>query len=70
MDLSYAPGISTPSPFGLSPREVLTVALAFCDSQTIGAEIVELAPINDEKERTSKLAAAMLVELARSMVKG
>ena len=66
IDPSFAPGVTTPYPLGLSPREVLSFATAFCEQANVaGVEIVELSPACDIKERTAELGAALWLEISR-----
>jgi agmatinase len=55
IDPAYAPGTSTPEPFGLLPFDVLKVLESF-SSQLIGFDIVEVCPPYDKGE-TALLAA-------------
>lgn len=58
IDPSYAPGTSTPEPFGINPFDVLECIDAF-SSQLIGFDIVEVCPSYDHGE-TSLLAAKLI----------
>ena len=58
IDPSYAPGTSTPEPFGINPFDVLECIDAF-SSQLIGCDIVEVCPSYDHGE-TSLLAAKLI----------
>jgi len=58
IDPSYAPGTSTPEPFGISPFDVLECIDVF-SSQLIGFDIVEVCPAYDHGE-TSLLAAKII----------
>ncbi len=61
IDPSYAPGTSTPEPFGLTPFDVLELIDAF-SSQLIGFDVVEVCPAYDHGE-TSLLAAKLIRSL-------
>ena len=58
IDPAYAPGTSTPEPFGLDPFDILEFIDAF-SSQLIGFDIVEVCPAYDHGE-TSILAAKLI----------
>jgi len=63
LDPCFAPGVSTPYPLGMRPRELLGLAGRFFTPDLLGFELVELAPALDRNEETTHLAAAMLLEL-------
>lgn len=58
LDPAYAPGTSTPEPFGLTPFDVLDCIECF-SSQLIGFDIVEVCPPYDRGE-TALLAAKLI----------
>ncbi len=58
IDPAYAPGTSTPEPFGLTPFDILQ-CIKFFSSQLIGFDIVEVCPPFDNGE-TSILAAKII----------
>ena len=58
IDPTYAPGTSTPEPFGLKPLDILDIVDAF-SSQIIGFDIVEVCPGYDHGE-TSLLTAKLI----------
>ena len=58
IDPSFAPGTSTPEPFGLNPFDILRCIEAF-SSQIIGFDIVEVCPPYDKGE-TAILAAKLI----------
>lgn len=58
VDPAYAPGVSTPEPFGLRPFELLSCIERF-SPQLIGFDIVEVCPPYDKGE-TSLLAAKLV----------
>jgi arginase family enzyme len=59
IDPAFAPGVTTPYPLGLAPREVECIAAEFAKELLVG-EIVEHAPANDRMGRTAYLAAGIL----------
>jgi len=61
IDPAYAPGASTPEPFGLTPFDILEIIEAF-SPQLIGFDIVEVCPPYDNGE-TALLAAKLLRSL-------
>jgi agmatinase len=58
VDPAYAPGTSTPEPFGMTPLEVLEIIDAFAP-QIIGCDIVEVCPPYDHGQ-TAILAAQLI----------
>jgi len=58
LDPAYAPGTSTPEPFGLTPRDVLEIIEAF-SPQLIGCDITEICPPYDHGQ-TAVLAAKLI----------
>ncbi|HEC82046.1 MAG TPA: agmatinase [Thermoplasmatales archaeon] len=58
IDPAYAPGVSTPEPFGISQFDVLECIKAFA-SHVIGMDVVEVCPPYDNGE-TSLLAAKII----------
>lgn len=62
MDPAYAPGVSTPEPFGITPDDVKHIIAAFGD-RIIGADVVELTPPCDHSGVTSALASRLVREI-------
>ncbi len=58
IDPAYAPGTSTPEPFGITPFDVLEVIDSF-SSQLIGFDVMEVCPPFDKGE-TALLAAKFI----------
>jgi agmatinase len=58
VDPAYAPGTSTPEPFGLTPIDVLEIIEAF-SPQLIGCDIAEVCPPYDHGQ-TAVLAAKLI----------
>jgi agmatinase len=58
IDPAYAPGTSTPEPFGLTPREVVEIIDTFAP-QIIGCDVVEVCPPYDHGQ-TAVLAAKLI----------
>jgi agmatinase len=58
VDPAYAPGTSTPEPFGLTPMDVLEIIEAF-SPQLIGCDVVEVCPPYDHGQ-TAVLAAKFI----------
>lgn len=57
-DAAFAPGVSTPEPFGIYPLDIQPVITRFSEKM-IGCDIVETAPQHDTGQ-TALLAAAIL----------
>jgi len=58
LDPSYAPGVSTPEPFGLEPDDIIKVIKTFAD-RIVGFDLVEVCPPYDFGN-TSILAAKII----------
>lgn len=69
LDPAFAPGVTTPFPLGLAPREVLLIVEELCNQPVLGLEIVELAPSNDRNSLTARLAGAILHSTALALEK-
>lgn len=69
LDPAFVPGISHPEPGGLSTREALEL-IQLIPAELIGADVVELNPVNDLRDLTARVAAKLVKELAGKMVKG
>jgi agmatinase len=65
VDPAYAPGTSTPEPFGLTPLDVLDIIEAF-SPQLIGCDVVEVCPPYDHGE--TAILAAKLVQTCISAI--
>jgi len=63
VDPAFAPGVQTPEPVGLTPREVLELLEYIVNSKLVGVDIVEVAPKYDPSEITAALAARFVVEI-------
>lgn len=58
---AYAPGVSSPQPFGLLPEAALTLIKQVAESGKVAsADIAEVSPRFDEDNRTAKLAAIIV----------
>lgn len=66
LDPAFAPGISHPEPGGLSVRDVIAT-LQRLDAAVVGADVVELNPVNDPSPRSSLVAAKFVKELTAAM---
>ena len=68
---SVAPGVSAPSPTGLSAKEFVALAkLAGTDKQTKLIEFTEVNPLFDIDNRTTKLVAVALHKFCSAIKKG
>ncbi len=64
IDPYFAPGVGTPVEGGLRPREAhLLMELIAEDGRLASAEVVEINPIIDQRNRTAELAANLLASL-------
>jgi agmatinase len=65
VDPAYAPGTSTPEPFGLTPTDVLEIIETF-SPQLIGCDITEVCPPYDHGQ-TAVLAAKLIQTYLRGI---
>ncbi len=64
IDPAFAPGVSTPVPFGLYPRELLYILKNLPKSKNlIGMDIMEVNPNYDIQDTTSHLAVRLIAEI-------
>jgi guanidinobutyrase / D-arginase len=63
LDPAHAPGTGTPEAGGMSSPELLLVLRQLIDLETVGADVVEVAPAYDHAEITSIAAANVVYEL-------
>lgn len=62
---AYAPGVSAPSPLGLTPHELLSgIETVMKSGKVAGLDIAELAPNLDHDDMTAKLAAQIVAHCA------
>jgi agmatinase len=59
VDPAYAPGLGTPEPFGITPRDVRAV-IRHLAPETVGFDVVEISPEYDCGEITSILGAKLI----------
>ncbi|MBN1281331.1 MAG: agmatinase, partial [Candidatus Thermoplasmatota archaeon] len=67
VDPAYAPGTSTPEPFGVTPLQVVEIIEAFAP-QLVGCDVVEVCPPYDHGQ-TAVLAARLLKTCMAAMWK-
>ena len=61
-DPAFAPGTGTPEPGGCTSGELLAAVHMLGKLNVVGFDLVEVAPVYDQSERTSLLAAKILRE--------
>jgi agmatinase len=66
-DPAYAPGVSLPSPCGLSSIDLVYLVKLVVNSGVVGIDIVELSPDFDLNNMTANLAARILLESIASI---
>lgn len=66
-DPAYAPGVSLPSPCGLSSIDLVYLVKLVINSGIVGIDIVELSPDFDLNNMTANLAARILLESIASI---
>jgi len=66
---AYAPGVSSPQPFGLHPEKVLKlIKMMIRSGKVISFDIAEIAPRFDEDNRSSKLAGIIVFAVINSIL--
>ena len=71
LDAAAAPGVSAPSPFGLSPKQVRElIRMVASEQKTLSFDISEINPSLDEGGRTVKLGAYLTNEAIVSLLGG
>lgn len=67
IDPTFAPGVETLAPFGLTSNEYLSL-IKKCASQLnlIGFDLMEMSPKQDFQQKTAQLAAQSIIELIGS----
>ncbi|KAI9745352.1 MAG: hypothetical protein M4579_007662, partial [Chaenotheca gracillima] len=65
LDPAFAPAIGTPEVGGWTIRELLNIIDGLSGLRVIGADVVEVSPVYDNKRETTTLAAA---EVAQSLL--
>lgn len=63
VDPAFAPGTGTPEVGGPSSREVLALVRGLKTLPLVAADLVEVAPVYDQSEITSMLAANVIMEI-------
>lgn len=63
IDPTFAPGVTSPYPAGLTPREVTYLIEELCRQGVVGVEIMELSPINDRNDDTAMIAASIVLKM-------
>ncbi|WP_435155832.1 formimidoylglutamase [Haladaptatus sp. DFWS20] len=68
LDAVFAPGVSAPTPGGISPRELFRMLrLAASDDRVAGFEVVECAPSLDENGLTAKAGARAIAHFLSTL---
>lgn len=67
LDPAYAPGVSFPSPGGMSTWELQQILRSMVGAEIVGFDVVEAAPAYDHAGMTSLAAAAVLQEILSAM---
>jgi len=68
LDPAFAPGMGTPEPGGLTPRELFPILRALgIQNKIVGIELVEVNPIVDPTYRSAQIANRMLREILTGM---
>jgi agmatinase len=64
LDPAWAPGMGTPEPGGMTPRELFPILRALgIQNKVVGIELVEVNPLTDPTYRTKQVAVRILREL-------
>ena len=68
LDPAWAPGMGTPEPGGMSPRELFPILRALgVQNEVVGVELVEVNPLADPTYRTKQVAVRILREILTGM---
>jgi agmatinase len=67
LDAAFAPGISHAEPGGLTTRELISLIQAIPRGILVAADVVELNPVNDLRDLTSRVAATCVKEIVGRM---
>ncbi|USG67389.1 formimidoylglutamase [Brevibacillus ruminantium] len=71
LNAAFAPGVSAPSPFGLTPMVVRTlIRTVAAQKKTLSFDICEVNPVLDENGRTAKLGAYLTNEAIMAFLGG
>ncbi len=71
LNAAFAPGVSAPSPFGLSPATVRSlIRIVATHKKTLSFDICEVNPVLDENGRTVKLGAYLTNEAIMGFLGG
>jgi len=66
LDPAFAPGVDTPVPGGLTTNQLFYLTKKIAALGLIGFDVMELSPAYDIQERTSHLAAKLVIEVLAS----
>jgi agmatinase len=62
LDTAYAPGTCTPTPAGLTSRELIELVEGISSNGLLGVDVVEVAPSLDAESSTAKIGARVAVD--------
>jgi formiminoglutamase len=66
---AYAPGVSSPQPFGMNPEHVLELVKHIIQSgKTVSVDIAEVSPRFDEDNQTAKLASVVVYAIINTIL--
>jgi len=64
-DPEFSPGVGTPEPYGMNPKEVLEIIRkTIKENNVVGFDLVEINPMVDPSNITAVLGARFLVDIA------
>lgn len=69
LDPAFAPGTGTPEAGGLTSRELLRLLRGLTDLNTVGGDVVEVAPAYDHGEITALAAATVIFDMVTLMAR-
>jgi len=70
IDPLFAPGVTSPTPLGILPLDVLLICEELARQQVIAFEIVELSPVNDRDDETANLTAGFVKSITAAISNG
>ncbi|WP_035099997.1 agmatinase [Aneurinibacillus terranovensis] len=69
VDPAFAPGTGTAEPGGITSAEAIEAIYLLAQLNVVGFDLVEVAPVLDQSERTQILASKLIREVILTMVK-
>ena len=68
LDPAFAPGVSTPLPFGLTPQQLLRIIFGIWSHKIVGMSLSEFDPGRDQRDQTLELVGWLIERLLLRVV--